>query len=89
MSDYPSNVEVHRWAEAQPWGHKVPKNGMGRELIAAWNRAHPGRLYVKAQAFHGTLGGYNSHHCRCDACTSASTNYHTENDRGRRDEAMA
>lgn len=78
MSDqYPSNVEVHRWAQAQPWGHKVPGNwavgATGRQIIAAWNKAHPDRPYVKAEAYHGTLSGYGMHNCRCERCTAANS----------------
>lgn len=73
MTDqYPSNVEVHRWAETQPWGHKVSRTRMSRDLIRAWDKAHPDRPYVKSEAYHGTAGGYDNHGCRCRRCTDAA-----------------
>jgi hypothetical protein len=74
MSDqYPTSVELHRWAETQPWGHKVSPRFISPDLIKAWNRAHPERPYVKSEAYHGTTGGYNNQGCRCDACRRAHT----------------
>ena len=78
MNDqYPSNVEVHRWAQAQPWGHKVPMRNwragaVGRQIIAAWDKAHPDRPYVRSEAYHGTPSGYTKRDCRCERCTAAA-----------------
>jgi len=73
---HPSNVEVRRWAEAQPWGHKVSgTGGMPSQLIRAWDKAHPDRPYVKSQAHHGTPSGYHTQGCRCDRCTRAAVDY--------------
>lgn len=80
MTTHPNNVEIHRWAEAQPWGHKVTSKGITNQLIAAWNKAHPDRPYVKSEAHHGTAGGYGSRGCRCRPCTDAATAYVTESD---------
>lgn len=74
MTDqYPSNVEVHAWAREQPWGHKVSSRAISRQLILAWDRAHPDRPYVRSEAYHGTEGGYVNHNCRCDRCTDVAT----------------
>lgn len=73
MTDqYPNNYEI------RAWGRKVnpratPNRGaLPIALIAGWNRAHPDRPYVKREAYHGTIGGYNNHGCRCDRCREAA-----------------
>lgn len=69
-AQYPSNVEVHRWVEAQPWGHKASAARITPQMIKAWDKAHPDRPYVKAEAYHGTPTGYR-YDCKCDACREA------------------
>jgi hypothetical protein len=31
-----------------------------------------------AEKWHGTLGGYNNHRCRCEHCRAAATKYQRE-----------
>lgn len=83
---YPSSVEVRRWIEQQPWGHKVGSKGrFPVAAIKAWDRAHPDRPYKASEAYHGTIGGYK-HGCRCSRCTKAATDHETQRCRNLREE---
>lgn len=74
VGDYPNNIEIRRWAQQQPWGHKVSETGqLPKGVVVAWNRAHPDRPYVAREAHHGTTGGYENRGCRCRRCTDAAS----------------
>lgn len=70
-STYPSTSEIRNWANSKRPGVIQDKGQLPRYLILAWNKAHPGRPYVAAQAHHGTTNGYAKYGCRCDRCREA------------------
>jgi len=49
----------------------IANGSLPKFVIIAWDRAHPDRPYVVSEAYHGTVSGYNSRHCRCDRCRAA------------------
>lgn len=84
MGDYPTIVEVRRWAEAKdlPVSYTGP---LPRGLIKAWDRTHPDRPYKREFAFCGTLAGY-SRGCKCDRCRDAVAAGDRQRQRNRRDD---
>ena len=83
-SMYPSLGEVRQWARSKRAGANLAATGnLPRYVIQAWNQAHPDRLFVKGQSFHGTLNGYLDRGCRCDRCTGCEQAYY----RGRNQDA--
>jgi hypothetical protein len=70
-SQYPNFMEIRRWAQAKG----LPVSGVGKlpyGLIKAWDRAHPDRPFVKAEAHHGSATGYTQYGCRCEPCTAVA-----------------
>ena len=66
-AQYPNARELRDWANAKQPGIVQDKGHLPRFVILAWDKAHPDRPYVKAQAHHGTARGYGRG-CRCDRC---------------------
>ena len=75
--NYPNNEEVRAWADERYFG--VPTRGrLPQWVIDAWDEKHPKRKYVASEAHHGTLAGYNVHHCSCLPCLRRRRTYQNE-----------
>jgi hypothetical protein len=51
--------------------YKPPPHGWKRSSNSTYICCYDNICYMPGAKFHGTAGGYNNHHCRCEECTKA------------------